>query len=334
VAFRRTVLKKFVKYFIRRRSTWLNSIIREAVLEQGFIPEIVRNHKYFPDWEKKGYHISENHFYHPIPDLSLLSEDYWVNPSGLRGIELNLPKQLEFLSEINEEYALHFNSLPLYKDEIKDPWEYYIQNHNFTSIDGEVLYSMIRKFKPRKIIEAGSGFTTFLISKAIEDEKKENKEYEAIFNAIEPYPRDFLRTNIPALTSFIEKEIQDVPVELFGSLEENDILFIDGTHTLKFGSDVEFEFFKILPILKVGVLIHFHDIFLPLPYPKEWVYEYGWFWNEQYLLQAFLMYNNSFEIIWSGSMMHNYYPQKLGGVFRSYKLLNGNPGSFWMRKIN
>lgn len=331
--FRKAVLQKFVKLIIRKRSTWLNSVFKEAVLEQGFIPEIVRNHKYFADWENIGYHISENHYYHPIPNLRSLNEEYWSNKSELKEIDLNLFAQIKFLEEINEKFASKFNSFPLYQNEINNPWEYYIHNNNFTSVDGEILYSIIRKYKPQKIIEIGSGFTTFLISKAIEDEKNVNASYAPQFDAIEPFPRDFLKTNIPALTSLIVKQIQDVPLDTFDSLEEDDVLFIDGTHMLKYGSDVEHEFFNILPRLKNGVLVHFHDIFLPLPYPKKWVYEYGWFWNEQYLLQVFLMYNNSFEIIWSGSMMHNYHSDKLDKVFRSYDSVNGNPGSFWIRKI-
>ena len=70
-----------------------------------------------------------------------------------------------------------------------------------------------------------------------------------------------------------------------------------------------------------------------IPYPKEWIYDHGWFWNEQYLLQAFLMYNDSFEIVWSGSMMHNFYSDKLKNVFRSYTTTYENPGSLWIRKL-
>ena len=333
MSFRKTFLRNFVKLVIRKKSTWLNSIFKEAVFGQGFVPLIVRDHSFFLKWEKLGFHISENHYYHPIPNLSLIKDEFWTTAASLKGIELNLSGQLQLLEEVNSAYASRFNAFPQHKIEVNNPWEFFLQNQNFTSVDSEILYSIVRKFKPARIIEVGSGYTTFLFSKAIEDEKSENTEYNVVFEAIEPYPRDFLKTNIPKLTSLTTTPVQQVPLAFFETLQENDILFIDGSHMLKYGSDVEHVFFNILPILKKGVLIHFHDIFLPLPYPKEWVYDLGWFWNEQYLLQAFLMFNQSFEIMWSGSMMHNYHPDKLKDVFYSYSNTNSNPGSFWIKKV-
>jgi hypothetical protein len=294
MSFRKTFLRNFVKLVIRKKSTWLNSIFKEAVFGQGFVPLIVRDHSFFLKWEKLGFHISENHYYHPIPNLSLIKDEFWTTAASLKGIELNLSGQLQLLEEVNSAYASRFNAFPQHKIEVNNPWEFFLQNQNFTSVDSEILYSIVRKFKPARIIEVGSGYTTFLFSKAIEDEKSENTEYNVVFEAIEPYPRDFLKTNIPKLTSLTTTPVQQVPLAFFETLQENDILFIDGSHMLKYGSDVEHVFFNILPILKKGVLIHFHDIFLPLPYPKEWVYDLGWFWNEQYLLQAFLMFNQSF----------------------------------------
>ena len=107
--------------------------------------------------------------------------------------------------------------------------------------------------------------------------------------AIEPYPNKLLTNGFAGLSDLIATPIQDVPLSTFTDLEANDILFIDSTHVLKTGGDVQYEYLEILPRLKKDVLIHAHDIFLPRSYPREWMYERRWFWTEQYLLQAFLM---------------------------------------------
>jgi hypothetical protein len=95
----------------------------------------------------------------------------------------------------------------------------------------------------------------------------------------------------------INKPVQTIDIELFDVLDENDILFIDSTHVAKTGSDVNFELFEILPRLRRGVIVHIHDIHYPFEYPREWVIERNYSWNEVYVVRAFLMYNNSFEVL-------------------------------------
>jgi len=131
----------------------------------------------------------------------------------------------------------------------------------------------------------------------------------------------------------IPKKVQDIPLSEFKKLSENDILFIDSSHVLKIGSDVQYLYLEVLPRLNKGVIVHAHDIFLPAEYPKEWVLKNYIFWNEQYLLQAFLAFNNSFEVLWAGSYMHLRHPDKLEEAFSSYKRDKIWPSSFWIRKI-
>ncbi|MEO6327866.1 MAG: class I SAM-dependent methyltransferase [Ginsengibacter sp.] len=326
------IFNRIVSFLIRKKPGWVDFFIKEVIFKFGFTPSVINDRKYFFQWEKKGYHISLNHFYHPIPNLSDLGENYWKQKSLLEGINTNLHCQSDLLTEFNEQFSNEFNAFPLYKENVNNPWEYYIQNHNFTSVDGEILYSMIRKYLPENIVEIGSGYSTFLISKALLYNKKCNEKYLSNFTSIEPYPREFFKTTIPLLDTIIEKPIQQVESTLFKNLKENDILFIDSTHVMKYGSDVEFELFNILPGLQKGVIIHFHDIFWPVNYPKKWVIENGWFWNEQHFLQSFLMYNDSFEILWSSSIMHTNFPSALADIFTSYSDKE-NPGSLWLRKI-
>ena len=123
-----------------------------------------------------------------------------------------------------------------------------------------------------------------------------------------------------------------MPLERFCALEANDIVFIDSSHVVKIGSDVVYEFLELLPRLKAGVMVHFHDIFLPAEYPKSWVLEDRRFWNEQYLLQAFLAFNSAFEVMMAGSFLHLSHSEKLKAAFASYDPANVWPGSFWMRR--
>ncbi|MBA7660162.1 hypothetical protein ES703_68161 [subsurface metagenome] len=127
-------------------------------------------------------------------------------------------------------------------------------------------------------------------------------------------------------------KVEDVSLEEFSKLKENDILFIDSSHNISIGNDVYYEYLEILPRLKKGVLIHVHDIFLPYEYPKKWIFEYLLFWSEQYLLQAFLSFNNNFEILWGGYYMHKKHPDLLKNNFGSYNEEKNNPGSFWFKR--
>jgi hypothetical protein len=130
--------------------------------------------------------------------------------------------------------------------------------------------------------------------------------------------------------TLIEKDLQQVDSELFSELEANDILFIDSSHVSKLDSDVNHLFFRILPVLKSGVFIHFHDVFYPFEYPLDWVYE-GRAWNEAYLLRAFLQFNNKFQIQLMNTFIDCFHKEK---YFREMPLVQKNPGgSIWLKKL-
>ena len=241
---------------------------------------------------------------------------------------MNDKKQTELLSIYSSKFAEEYNLFPKSKTLI--PYKYYVNNVSFRAVDGEILYCMIRHFKPKRIYEIGSGYSTYLSAEALKiNETKYNCKGELV--AFEPYPNETLKKGFPGLSKLVTTKIQDVDVSSFNVLEENDILFIDSTHVLKIGSDVQYEYLEILPRLKKGVIIHIHDIFLPSEYPKQWVLKDHKFWTEQYLLQAFLTFNDTFEILWGGSYMHLKHPDLLEKSFNSYNK-KGWPGSFWMRK--
>jgi len=290
--------------------------------------------------QKLGIHIVPNHFYYPIPDTRKLDNRILSRQTELVGININEEEQLELLDNFERNYKSEFNKFPRFKTNI--PYQYYTTNGNFKSVDGEILYSIIRNFKPKKVIEIGSGFSTYCSAVAIRKNKEKDRNYNCELISIEPYPNDILRKGFPELSKLIQKKVQDVPIEIFKSLNENDILFIDSSHIVNVGNDVQYEFLEILPRLNKGVFIHVHDIFLPAEYPKYWYFKLFRFYSEQYILQAFLTYNDRFKIIWAGNFMKLKYQKKLEEVFDSLKQdfielkTNDNidwPSSFWIQKI-
>ncbi|HKV32268.1 MAG TPA: class I SAM-dependent methyltransferase [Candidatus Dormibacteraeota bacterium] len=282
----------------------------------------------FPLFQRLGFHIVPNRFNQPIPDTRTLKPSLWERPSQLVGVKMNATAQLRLLSELAGRYKSEWDSFPL---ERTTPNRYYVNNRIFESVDGEMLYAMIRRDKPRRIVEVGSGFSTLLSAQAIARNTRDDPHYRCELIAIEPYPSASLRSDT-GLTRLIDTEVQEVPLSLFTSLEPNDILFIDSSHVLRIGGDVQYECLEILPRLARGVLVHFHDIFFPSEYPPDTIFKGYQFYSEQYIVQAFLSFNDAFEILWGGSFMHLTHPDLLEAAFASYSRQVRWPGSLWLRR--
>jgi hypothetical protein len=280
----------------------------------------------FDLYEQRGWHITPVHYYQPIPDSRKLSSDLWSSHSSMSGIDINEQFQLELLSDFQSEFRSEYDRFPAFSS---DPLQFYFNQTKFPAVDAEVLYCMIRHFKPQKMIEVGAGMSTLVAAEAIR--KNEMEGYACSFTAIEPHPPEFLPRNVPGLTELLEADVQSVPIERFCALETNDILFIDSSHVVKIGGDVNYEYLDLIPRLKPGVIVHCHDIFLPAEYPKSWVLESRRFWTEQYLLQAFLAFNSAFEVMMAGSYLHLCHSKKLKAAFASYDPATVWPGSFWIR---
>jgi len=231
------------------------------------------------------------HFANPIPTREELSgrEELVFGEQELLGIDLNHKGQEELLRSLVPNYQqLHFTVGP------SDTARYYYDNPMYSYADGIFLGCMLLHYRPKRIIEIGSGFSSALMI----DINGRLMQGESEITFIEPYPDRLLSLLSEADKSnydIIPKMIQDIDLDLFNELNAGDLLFIDSSHILKTGSDLWHELFNILPRLKRGVIIHFHDIFYPFEYPKEWVYG-GKAYNEVYFIRAFLMYNDAFKI--------------------------------------
>lgn len=239
------------------------------------------------------------------------------------GIALNSSMQKELLclmTPLFQEYA------PTKTANSKK--RYFYNNPVFGFNDGFILYAVMRLFKPRRIIEVGSGFSSALMMDTAEDFLPELN-----LTFIDPYS-----TNIITLIQdsksknhdVIRERVQDVNFSQFRELEKNDILFIDSSHVLKIGSDLSTIIFSILPSLAPGVLIHIHDIFYPFEYPEILIKE-GRIWNEVYFVRAFLQHNNSFEILFFSSFVESQYREYIHDHMPGYSC--GTGASLWLRKI-
>ena len=292
---------------------------------ENVIPRCIRSRigvELFRRWERRGFHVTPVHFYKPIPDTQSLPDTLWKQPSGLPGIQMNESAQLELLRKDFPRFRNEYEQLPT-RSSGKES-RFYVNNTLFGGVDALVAYCMVRHFQPRLVIEVGSGFSSLVLGEAAQ----KNKSSELI--CIEPFPRKFLREGFPGLRSLIEKKVQDIELEFFLQLESGDVLFIDSSHTVKIGSDVNYLFLEVLPRLRPGVIVHVHDIFLPFEYRRDWVLDELRFWNEQYLLQAFLQFNSEFEVLMANSYLNHYYQEDLKAAFPILDLWLG--GSFWMRR--
>lgn len=265
-----------------------------------------------------------DHYYQPmINPKKHLTKSLRVDRE-LKGIDFNTSEQLDLLDKFD--YNQELLAFPTHK--INDT-SFYYNNGAYCSGDAEYLYSMVRHFKPNRLIEVGSGHSTLMVSNAIEKNKLENANYFCNHICIEPYEMPWLK-NLEV--ELIREKVECVEKSFFQKLEKNDILFIDSSHIIRPQGDVLFEYLELLPTLKSGVIIHVHDIFTPKDYLNEWVYNH-FLWNEQYLLEAFMTFNSEFKIIGALNYLSHNYRNQFAEKCPIFAIQEGRePGGFWMVK--
>jgi len=236
-----------------------------------------------------GYHFLRSHFYSVVPNTAELPHEVFAR--RFDSVDPRLPEQLALLERLGT-YSYELDDVP---DEVDPPRTFGWTNPAFYPYDAVILYAMVREMKPKRVIEVGCGYSTMLTARAL----ARNGGGELV--CVEPYPPSFL-SGIEGVSEIIKKPVQEVPMNLYGRLGEGDLLFIDSTHVCRIGSDVNHLFLRVLPSLAPGVWAHVHDIYLPFEMPEKWVKQQKIFWNEQYVLQAFMACNSSFRPI----MMNNF----------------------------
>ena len=186
----------------------------------------------------------------------------------------------------------------------------------FPRLDAAAAYAMVRALEPQRIVEVGSGHSTRFLARAVADARLDTR-----ITAIDPEPRASLEG---LKVRGLRQRVQDTPLDVFQDLEARDILFIDSSHQLKPGSDVEFLLQKVLPRLAKGVLVHFHDIFLPDPYPLAWAWRR---YNEQQAVAPLIGKGYAMEF-------SSHQVGKLNGVLARLPLKPGAiESSLWLRRL-
>ncbi len=273
--------------------------------------------------------VEPGHFYSPIVNPQLLVETGWFDAS---------PKQdapaIEFGDEEMEAFFGHLRLLvPLatFPDTETCGYRYFYRNDFFGAGDAIILSCMIRHFRPKRIVEVGSGFSSAVILDTIG-----SSDYSGVTECtfIEPNPErlhSLISDSDRERTTIVEHGVQLVPMDLFENLESGDILFFDTTHVAKTGSDVNFDILEILPRIRSGVIVHFHDVFDRFEYPMHWIIDQNRSWNELYMLRAFLMYNTVFRILYFNQRFVARHVEMARSC--SPRLADEPGGSLWLRKM-
>jgi hypothetical protein len=142
-----------------------------------------------------------------------------------------------------------------------------------------------------------------------------------------------LRDGVEGVSELIDSPVEVLGADRFLGLGTGDVLFIDSSHTIKTGGDVQFLFDQVIPRLAAGVVVHVHDIFLPWDYPPDWVFA-GRAWNEQYLVRAFLTFNSAFRILLGVKWLEHYRSDLLAASVPAYpSRYEHSGGSLWIQRV-
>lgn len=238
-----------------------------------------------------GHGYPPGHFYSPIPAPDDIARRIAAGPSPIDARELDLDHDGQ--AARLEALAAHYGSLPF--GEAPAPGRrYHFANDFFAYGDAVFLHCFLARYRPGRIIEVGGGYSTAAML-----DSQDALALRSAMTVIEPWPeRLWSLLTLPGdddRIDLVQAPVQALTPRAFATLHAGDLLFIDSSHVLKCGSDLQFLLFEVLPTLPPGVFVHFHDIFYPFEYPRDWLEE-GRFWNESYALRALLAGSRSWAI--------------------------------------
>jgi predicted O-methyltransferase YrrM len=274
--------------------------------------------------QDSGYHLQPNDFYTPLNDCAFLeaNRDLWKSIPPSTDIDWQPAQQMAVAAEVGR-FVEELRDIPSHSGVIG---EYCWNNGFWNNSDALVQYGLIRSRQPRRYVEIGCGWSSLLLARALARNAR-----PCDVDLIEPYGNDAMLATLPRHWVRHHSILQRAHLALFDRLAPGDVLFYDGSHCAKAASDVNWFFFQILPRLRPGVFIHLHDIFLPDDYPEDWIFERGQTWNEQYLLQAFLMNNSAYRIVMANRFLYLHAGAELVRLYRGVQPAFGC--SFWLEKV-
>lgn len=274
--------------------------------------------------DRFGYQLRSTHYHEPCYSLADLPAVTAVE-RALPTLELNEPGQLALLARCR--FGDELAAVPI---DPGGPGTFGYRNKLFGFGDAEMLYNIIRLERPARLIEVGCGFSTLMAQAAIGSNRNDDDAYQCDHVCIEPFENPWLE---PLDVTLVRERVEFLGLEQFDALAAGDIVFIDSSHVLRPFGDVLRLYLEILPRLAPGVLVHVHDIFTPRDYPEPWLRDQRFLWNEQYLLEAFLAFNDEFEVVSALNWLHHHHADEL---HQACPMLGRHPehepSSFWMRR--
>lgn len=278
--------------------------------------------------DRWGYHLRPIHYYEPLPDFATISPAAPRRRRQSLAVDFRLSEQTTLLRRLGERFRGELEELA----REPEPHGFNFDNDYFAGLDAALYYALIRDLRPQQIVEIGSGYSTRIADRALQQNRLEG--HLGKLTCVEPFPQPRL-TEAKLDIELVEQPVESLDLEFFSRLKSGDILFIDSSHAVKFGGDVCREFLEILPALPSGMWVHVHDIFFPYDYPAEWLIEKRIAFSEQYLLEVFLAFNSAFTVVAANHWLCLDHPEAAECLWPGIRR-DGYHGqaSFWMRKTN
>ncbi len=271
------------------------------------------------------------HFESPVPDLDDLdARDVWSRRSDVPGVDLRLEAQLALLARLGARFG-HECRWPHRSD---DPAAFHLENPSFSFGCAAAAHALLRDLRPRRVVEVGSGLSSRVLAAALRRNAAEGAA-PADYTVVDPYPAPGL-ASLPGLTRVRAVRAEDCPRAVFDALEADDVLFVDSSHVVRIGGDVNRLLLDVIPALAPGVVVHVHDVPLPFEYPRVYYRSptARVLWTESYLLQAFLAWNAEFEVLLGLALLMTEHLPAFQAAFPAHADTppEAVSGSFWFRR--
>lgn len=305
-----------------RRALWERDRLRERA-DQGLRSAVRRAARI------TGLDVVPAGVYSPIPEVPPPGDEAWRRQYPF---EVDTAAQLTFLEEELDPYIteVRHGVLPARR------YGFRLWNGQYQAGDAETLYAVVRHARPQRVLELGSGYSTLVTASACAANAAAGHPVE--FVAVDPRPQIDLPDRMEGLTRLERRDARCLPLERFWELGEDDVLFIDTSHVVKLGSEVNLMMLEVLPRLRPGVWVHLHDIFLPWEYSR-YLLELESYFTEQYLVQAFLAGNRGWEVKLSLCALFRRERERLVASIPSLREEHRarhpwvTPSSFWLRRL-
>jgi hypothetical protein len=263
--------------------------------------------------QRMGFDVMPRHFYSEIPDIRELKKSAdWKVPYSMIGVSgADIPSQLDFVRECCTAETI----AAIRRQNIHQAASLSNGEEGFGVIEADFLYAFVATKRPRQIFQIGCGVSTAVCLLAARD-----VGYTPEIICVEPYPTDYLlREAEQHRITLVPQKAQALDLHAIEALGDDLLFFVDSSHTLGPAGEVTRITLEMLPRLKAGAWVHFHDIWFPYDYSRDILDGSLFFWHESPLLHAFLAYNSRFRLAASLSMLHYACPESLAEYLPNYK---------------